>query len=125
CLTRASLVTRRSPPTKQLPRVLVRCVRAPPGSMRSRSTHSWTSSRVRPRWVRPSSKGRSLLPAYWMAGSSMSPLGATSCSPTPTDHRPPQLTKGDMTMRVPMTEYLFIDLDTERWVCRVCDHDLG
>jgi acetone carboxylase, gamma subunit len=28
-------------------------------------------------------------------------------------------------MRVPMTEYLFIDLDTERWVCRVCEHDLG
>lgn len=28
-------------------------------------------------------------------------------------------------MRIPMTEYLFIDLDTERWVCRVCEHDLG
>jgi len=28
-------------------------------------------------------------------------------------------------MRVPMTEYLLIDLDTERWVCRVCQHDLG
>ena len=28
-------------------------------------------------------------------------------------------------MRVPMTEYLFIDLDTERWLCRICGHDLG
>ena len=28
-------------------------------------------------------------------------------------------------MRVPMTEYLVIDLDTERWVCRVCDRDMG
>jgi len=26
-------------------------------------------------------------------------------------------------MRVPMTEYLLIDLDTERWVCRVCERD--
>lgn len=24
-----------------------------------------------------------------------------------------------------MTEYLAIDLDAERWVCRVCQHDLG
>jgi acetone carboxylase, gamma subunit len=28
-------------------------------------------------------------------------------------------------MRVPMTEYLVIDLDSERWVCRVCSHDMG
>lgn len=28
-------------------------------------------------------------------------------------------------MRVPMTEYLVIDLDTECWVCRVCDQDMG
>ncbi len=28
-------------------------------------------------------------------------------------------------MRVPMTEYLVIDLDTERWVCRVCTQDMG
>lgn len=28
-------------------------------------------------------------------------------------------------MRVPMTEYLVIDLDSERWVCRVCAHDMG
>lgn len=28
-------------------------------------------------------------------------------------------------MRVPMTEYLVIDLDTERWVCRVCRQDMG
>lgn len=28
-------------------------------------------------------------------------------------------------MRVPMTEYLVIDLDTERWTCRVCDNDMG
>ncbi len=28
-------------------------------------------------------------------------------------------------MRVPMTEYLVIDLDTERWVCRVCAQDMG
>ncbi|WP_104128096.1 acetone carboxylase subunit gamma [Cryobacterium sp. Y57] len=28
-------------------------------------------------------------------------------------------------MRVPMTEYLLIDLDTERWICRVCAHDFG
>lgn len=28
-------------------------------------------------------------------------------------------------MRVPMTEYLVIDLDTERWVCRVCEQDMG
>ncbi|KDA41499.1 acetone carboxylase subunit gamma [Frankia sp. B2] len=27
-------------------------------------------------------------------------------------------------MRVPMTEYLVIDLDTERWVCRVCGRDI-
>jgi acetone carboxylase gamma subunit len=28
-------------------------------------------------------------------------------------------------MRIPMTEYLTIDLDTERWECRVCSQDLG
>jgi len=28
-------------------------------------------------------------------------------------------------MRVPMTEYLEIDLDGERWVCRVCTQDLA
>ena len=28
-------------------------------------------------------------------------------------------------MRVPMTEYLEIDLDSERWNCRVCGHDLA
>ena len=28
-------------------------------------------------------------------------------------------------MRVPMTEYLEIDLDTERWQCRRCGHDLA
>jgi len=28
-------------------------------------------------------------------------------------------------MRVPMTEYLSIDLVSETWVCRVCEHDLG
>jgi acetone carboxylase gamma subunit len=28
-------------------------------------------------------------------------------------------------VRVPMTEYLVIDLDSDRWVCRVCAHDLG
>ncbi len=27
-------------------------------------------------------------------------------------------------MRVPMTEYLEIDLDTERWQCRRCGQDL-
>ncbi|WP_245965265.1 acetone carboxylase subunit gamma [Paenirhodobacter hankyongi] len=27
-----------------------------------------------------------------------------------------------MTMKVPMTEYLRIDLETEKWECRVCDH---
>ncbi|MGE4482756.1 acetone carboxylase subunit gamma [Acidocella sp.] len=25
-------------------------------------------------------------------------------------------------MKVPMTEYLRIDLETEKWECRVCDH---
>jgi acetone carboxylase gamma subunit len=25
-------------------------------------------------------------------------------------------------MKIPMTEYLRIDLDTENWECRVCDH---
>ena len=29
-----------------------------------------------------------------------------------------------MTMK-PITEYLAIDLDNERWVCRQCDHDIG
>ncbi|KGM19049.1 acetone carboxylase subunit gamma [Corynebacterium auriscanis] len=28
-------------------------------------------------------------------------------------------------MRVPMTEYLLIDLDTERWICRACGYDLA
>ena len=28
-------------------------------------------------------------------------------------------------MRIPMTEYLEIDLATERWRCRRCAHDLG
>ena len=28
-------------------------------------------------------------------------------------------------MRVPMTEYLLIDLDSERWLCRNCGHDFG
>lgn len=28
-------------------------------------------------------------------------------------------------MRVPMTEYLLIDLSSERWLCRLCGHDLG
>jgi acetone carboxylase, gamma subunit len=27
-------------------------------------------------------------------------------------------------MRIPMTEYLDIDLETERWRCRRCDHDI-
>jgi len=25
----------------------------------------------------------------------------------------------------PVTEYLAIDLDTERWICRRCEHDIG
>lgn len=29
------------------------------------------------------------------------------------------------TGREPITEYLEIDLDAERWHCRVCGHDLG
>jgi acetone carboxylase gamma subunit len=28
-------------------------------------------------------------------------------------------------MRVPMTEYLEIDLESERWLCRRCGHDLA
>jgi acetone carboxylase gamma subunit len=28
-------------------------------------------------------------------------------------------------MRIPMTEYLEIDLPAERWLCRRCGHDLG
>lgn len=28
-------------------------------------------------------------------------------------------------MKVPMTEYLEIDLDSERWHCRRCDHDVA
>jgi acetone carboxylase, gamma subunit len=28
-------------------------------------------------------------------------------------------------MRVPMTEYLEIDLERERWLCRRCGHDLA
>lgn len=28
-------------------------------------------------------------------------------------------------MKVPMTEYLEIDLDSERWLCRRCNHDVG
>lgn len=28
-------------------------------------------------------------------------------------------------MRIPMTEYLVIDLDTELWLCRVCQHEFG
>ena len=28
-------------------------------------------------------------------------------------------------MRVPMTEYLEMDLDSERWLCRACGHDLA
>lgn len=28
-------------------------------------------------------------------------------------------------MKVPMTEYLEIDLDTEFWHCRVCNHEVG
>jgi acetone carboxylase gamma subunit len=28
-------------------------------------------------------------------------------------------------MKVLMTEYLRIDLDTENWECRVCDHEVG
>jgi acetone carboxylase gamma subunit len=28
-------------------------------------------------------------------------------------------------MPIPMTEYLEIDLETERWRCRRCAHDLG
>jgi len=27
--------------------------------------------------------------------------------------------------RVNITEYLAIDLDTERWLCRVCEQDLA
>lgn len=30
-----------------------------------------------------------------------------------------------MTKRVDITEYLAIDLSSERWCCRVCGHDLG
>ena len=28
-------------------------------------------------------------------------------------------------MRIPMTEYLEIELESERWRCRRCAHDLG
>ncbi|WP_036516735.1 acetone carboxylase subunit gamma [Nevskia soli] len=28
-------------------------------------------------------------------------------------------------MKVPMTEYLEIDLDRELWLCRVCGHEIG
>lgn len=28
-------------------------------------------------------------------------------------------------MKVPMTEYLNLDLDAERWECRVCGHAIG
>lgn len=28
-------------------------------------------------------------------------------------------------MKIAMTEYLQIDLDRERWLCRVCEHDIG
>jgi len=28
-------------------------------------------------------------------------------------------------MKVPMTEYLRIDLETETWECRVCDHEIA
>ena len=28
-------------------------------------------------------------------------------------------------MKIAMTEYLQIDLETEKWHCRVCDHDVG
>lgn len=28
-------------------------------------------------------------------------------------------------MKVPMTEYLEIDLDRELWMCRVCNHEVG
>ena len=31
----------------------------------------------------------------------------------------------NMPMRIPMTEDLEIDLETERWRCRRCAHDLG
>jgi acetone carboxylase gamma subunit len=31
----------------------------------------------------------------------------------------------DTTHRADITEYLAIDLDTERWLCRVCDQDLA
>ena len=27
-------------------------------------------------------------------------------------------------MKIAMTEYLQIDLESERWLCRVCDHDI-
>lgn len=28
-------------------------------------------------------------------------------------------------MKIPMTEYLRIDLDSEKWECRVCDHAIA
>jgi acetone carboxylase gamma subunit len=28
-------------------------------------------------------------------------------------------------MKVNITEYLCIELDTEKWMCRVCDHEFG
>ncbi|WP_420464821.1 acetone carboxylase subunit gamma [Panacagrimonas sp.] len=28
-------------------------------------------------------------------------------------------------MKIAMTEYLQIDLEKERWMCRVCEHDVG
>ncbi|MGQ3676032.1 acetone carboxylase subunit gamma [Xanthobacter sp. TB0139] len=28
-------------------------------------------------------------------------------------------------MKVAMTEYLRLDLDAEKWECRVCDHEIG
>ena len=31
----------------------------------------------------------------------------------------------DASLRIPMTEYLEIDLADERWRCRRCAHDLG
>jgi acetone carboxylase, gamma subunit len=30
-----------------------------------------------------------------------------------------------MSTRIAITEYLSIDLESERWLCRVCDHDIA
>src|SRR4029079_9878526 len=111
------------------PPALGRSVRPQRRSTPSRSTSWRVNSLVQRHRDRPSSRALSSPRGFPPGGPWISQRQETCCSPTPSSDSatnvPDHFSERWSTMRVPMTEYLFIDLDSERWLCRVCCHDLG